>query len=168
MRTVLLLLILHLCRCATAQVTDTVLRYSEQLPASGDGIKKQWKQEKLYFLEFAEGTGAGVFKKPDQQWATHEQFRNVSVRLLGKDSLLLKFRTAVNWDEKALRLGHCNANPNGGTIKHIAKKAGPFFDPPEPENGPAWHWEVLIAWPWDVAFQDRIKPFGFFITFERK
>lgn len=153
---------------ATAQTTDTVIRYADQPPVLKAGFKKAWKQERLYFSEFSEGTGEGILKKPDQQWATHEQFRKVSLRLLGKDSLLLKFRTSADWDEKNLRLGRCNASSETASIRHISKSSGPFFDPPD-QTGPAgWHWEVLISWPWDQAFKDRVKPFGFFITFMKK
>jgi|GEM_PF-1643115 len=146
---------------------DTIIQYSEKTPAQWASKTKKWKEEKLYFSEFSEGTGEGVFKKPDEAWSTHPGFRIVTVRIVGKDSLLLKFRTRENWRPDVVSLGRCNASPHAGTIKSVNRKSGKFFDEALTPNPPGWHWELLMAWPWDTAFRDRIKPFGFFITFTR-
>jgi hypothetical protein len=160
-------LILTFSSTILAQKIDTIIQYSEKTPAQWAGKSKKWKEEKVYFSEFTEGTGEGIFKKPNEDWATHTGFRSVTVRIVGKDSLLLKFRTRENWNPASIRLGKCNASPHSGVIVSVNKKAGPFFDEAVtiPEQG--WHWEIIVAWPWDTAFRDRVKPFGFFISFVR-
>jgi hypothetical protein len=163
----LFIVLLFISIVLPAQKVDTTLHFSEKLP-TGNKIAKKWKEQKVYFSEFAEGTGEGIFKKPEENWSTHPDFRAVTVRIVGKDSLLLKFRTAINWRTDAVKLGRCNATTHQGIIKAIHYRPGPFYDTAPgalPQSG--WHWEIIIAWPWDNAFRDRLKPFGFFITFVR-
>lgn len=169
MRTTICIVLLLAAHAATvAQKVDTIIAYPDKTPEQQAGKVKKWAEERLYFQEFWDGTGAGVFKTPAAGFGTHLSFREVSVRVVGKDSLLLKFRTKENWKTEGITLGRCNATDLPASLLEIRKREGAFSEIGGQTWEPGWLWEIIISWPWDTAFTDRTKPFGFYINFTRQ
>lgn len=151
-----------------AQPIDTLITYPDHTPAQDSGKIKKWREEKLYFQEDWNGTGKGIFKHPAAGFCTHISFREVSVRIIGRDSLLLKFRTKENWSTTGIQLGRCNASDLPAGIVAVRKKTGAFSEIRGQPGEAGWLWEIIVSWPWDTAFRDRIKPFSFYITLQRE
>ncbi len=168
MRLLFYLLLTVLSGTVQSQQVDTLIAYPDHTPAQDSGKVKKWREERLFFQEDWDGTGRGIFKHPAAAFSTHLGFRESSVRVVGRDSLLLKFRTKENWSTAGIQLGRCNASDLPAGIVAVRKKSGAFSEIKGQPGEAGWLWEIIISWPWDTAFRDRVKPFNFYITLQRE
>ncbi len=158
---------------ATAQITDslgtdTLIRYHEKTPDELAGKTKKWPVVRYVFQEDYSGTGRGQFKNPENNWKKEDLLIAPSIRAVGVDTLLLKFKAVEDW-KTDIELSRSNHTSMDVWLISVSKKPSPIrvaLDGKIVEQG--WDWEILIGKAWYQPFVERTRPFQFWATFYRE